>query len=181
MNSGHNLAKSIVDFFLSQKGKILHFIRKNLRDSAERDAEDILQDVMLYILESADPAAPIENLAAYVYRSIRNRIIDQYRKPVKTLSLDENSGGSAPALSEILSDLRYDTHNDAERREIMERIYKALDELPPEQKAVWTAVELENWHFDELAAMWDEPLGTLLARKHRASAALRSKLGDLMI
>ncbi len=182
MKSGLNITKSIIDFFKSQKGKILHFIRKNLRDSAERDAEDILQDVMLYILEYADPAVPIENLTAYIYKSIRNRIIDQYRKPKKTLSLDEPyNGEDTPAFSEILSDLSYDTHNEVERKEIMERLYKALDALPAEQKAVWSAVELEGWHFEELSLLWEEPIGTLLARKFRATAALRKKLSDLII
>lgn len=177
-----SFTQNIVDFFQARKGQLLHYIRKNLRDSAERDAEDILQDVMLYILESSDPADPIENLAAYVYRSVRNRIIDQYRKPGKTVSLDAPSvSDDKPALSEILADLRYDTHNEVERREIMERIYEALDELPVEQKAVWAAIELEDRHFEELSILWEEPIGTLLARKHRATAALRKKLNDLKI
>jgi RNA polymerase sigma factor (sigma-70 family) len=182
MNSGPGITKNIIDFFQARKGQLIHFIRKNLRDSAERDAEDILQDVMLYIIESSDPAVPIENIAAYIYRSVRNRIIDQYIKPVRTVSLDAPSAGDGtPALSEILADLRYDTHNEAERREIMKRIYKALEELPVDQMAVWTAIELEDRHFEELSILWDEPIGTLLARKHRATAALRKKLADFKI
>ncbi len=182
IKSGQSKTRGIVAFFQAQKGKALHYIRKNLRDSAERDAEDLLQDVMLSVLDSVDSAVPIENLTAYIYRSIQNRIIDQYRKPNKTMSLDEPaSGGDSPALSEILSDLRYDTHNEIEKREIMDRIYKAMDELPPEQKAVWAAVELEGRHFEELSTLWEEPIGTLLARKHRATAALRKKISDLII
>ncbi len=182
MKPGNNLTGRIVDFFKSQKGRILHYIRNNLRDAADRDAEDILQDVMLYVLESANPAVPIENVAAYIYRSIRNRIIDMYRKPGKTVSLDEKGdSGDSPALSLILSDTRYDTHTEVEKREIMERLYNALDKLPAEQKAVWAAVELEDRHYEELSAVWDEPIGTLLARKHRATAALKKKLSDLVI
>jgi RNA polymerase sigma factor (sigma-70 family) len=182
MKQGNNLSRRLMDFFRSEKGRILHYIRSNIRDAADRDAEDILQDVMLYILESADPAKPIENISAYIYRSIRNRIIDFYRKQKKTVSLDEKEyGDDSPALSEILADVRYDTHNEIEKREIMERIYNALDNLPAEQKAVWAAIELEDWHYEELSAIWEEPVGTLLARKHRASMALRKKLSDLII
>ncbi len=182
MKEGHNLTVRIVDFFKSQRGKLIHYIRGRLRDAADRDAEDILQDVMLNILESVDPASPIENLGAYVYRSVQNRITDNYRKPKNQVYLDEPADKeNGLTLSEILSDVRYDTHNMIEKREIMERIYKALDSLSSEQKAVWIATELEDHHFEELAVLWDEPMGTLLARKHRASAVLRKKLKDLML
>jgi DNA-directed RNA polymerase specialized sigma24 family protein len=39
------------------------------------------------------------------------------------------------------------------------------------------ATELEGASYRELAEEWDEPIGTLLARKHRALRTLRKTLG----
>jgi len=44
---------------------------------------------------------------------------------------------------------------------------------------VFLATELEGSSFRELAERWGVPIGTLLARKHRAVQALRSALAHL--
>jgi len=63
--------------------------------------------------------------------------------------------------------------------EIRERLTMALDNLEPNQRAVWIATELDDYSFRELSEEWGVPLGTLLARKHRAVAALQKALQDL--
>ena len=58
---------------------MLAYVRGLVRDAADRDGEDVVQDVMLRLLEAPDPSRPIEDLAAYVYRALRNRVIDVIR------------------------------------------------------------------------------------------------------
>jgi DNA-directed RNA polymerase specialized sigma24 family protein len=50
--------------------------------------------------------------------------------------------------------------------------------LEPKQRAVWIATEIEGYTFKELAAKWEEPIGTLLSRKSRATKILRKLLKD---
>ena len=63
-----------------------------------------------------------------------------------------------------------------DREEARETLFEAIDELPPAQREVLVATELEGRSFKELAEEWETPIGTLLARKHRAIRALKETL-----
>lgn len=175
--------KAITDFYKKERPKLLGYIRKLLRDSTDRDAEDLVQDVMLtlYDRDEDENAVTIGNLASYVYGAVKNRIIDSYRKkknkPVYFEDVVDTVTGFT--LSDILSDTKYDTHSEVEKKDIIQKIYKAVDKLNPEQKSVWIATEIEGYTFEELSLLWQTPLGTLLARKHRAVLRLRKLLAHL--
>ncbi len=68
--------------------------------------------------------------------------------------------------------------NAIEASEIRDRLIEALDRLEPGQRSVWIATEIEGYPFQELSKAWGVPMGTLLARKHRANAALQKELQD---
>ncbi|MBC8107955.1 MAG: sigma-70 family RNA polymerase sigma factor [Anaerolineae bacterium] len=53
------------------------FVRKRVNDSHE--ADDIVQDVLLRAIANADSTPPDERLAAWMFRSARNLIIDRFR------------------------------------------------------------------------------------------------------
>lgn len=166
----------ILDFIRREYRKLSGTVRSLLRDAADRDAEDIVQDLLLSVMNAPDPVQPVENVSAWVYRSLRNRVVDHYRKKKKApLSLDE-AFDTGDTLGDIIASTRYDTHSEAEQNALGEAIRKAVDELPPDQKAVFTANEMEGLTFFELSEIWGEPVGTLLARKHRAVKTLRKKL-----
>jgi RNA polymerase sigma factor (sigma-70 family) len=124
---------------------------------------------MLSIFDKADVTVPIENLAAYVYRSLRNRVVDIFRKKEDVLS-----------LSDVISDAKYNTEQEVERKELMDFVFRAIDSLSDEQRAVLLATEFEGWSFRQLSEEWEIPLGTLLARKSRALQHIRKKLTGLV-
>ena len=158
--------KRIADFITTEWHRLVGYVRSWIEDSADRDAEDIVQDVAAGIFEKADVTAPIEDLAAYFYRSLRNRIVDAYRAAPK----------KAVALSEPVLDERYEASVVTEWNEEKDRLFEAIDSLGPAQRSVLVATELEGRSFRELSEEWDIPIGTLLARKHRAIHALRKAL-----
>jgi RNA polymerase sigma factor (sigma-70 family) len=161
--------KRIGEFLAAEWTRLVRFVRARIADSAEADAEDIVQEVMEGIFERADVTAPIVDVAGYVYRSLANRIIDSLRarRP------------EAP-LADVLPDVRYEAAGQMERETARERLFAAIDGLPPAQKAVLVATEMEGASYRELAEEWDEPIGTLLARKHRALRTLRKTLGKTL-
>jgi RNA polymerase sigma factor (sigma-70 family) len=57
-------------------------------------------------------------------------------------------------------------------------MFEAIEDLPEAQREVLVATELEGRSFRELAEEWEVPIGTLLARKHRAIRALRETLAE---
>jgi RNA polymerase sigma factor (sigma-70 family) len=155
----------LTELFKTEYGRMVRFVRSQIDDAAERDAEDVVQDVMLNLFERADFIAPVENLTGYVYQSLRNRIIDLLRKRRKTDSLPD-----------VIRDVHHDTLGEVERTEILERIFQALEFLDDKSRALIVATELEGFTFQELSEKWNVPLGTLLARKSRAMKKLREKL-----
>jgi len=156
---------NLTDFIRDKRGALVGYVRRRLDDAAGQDAEDIVQDVILGLFERADPTVPIQNLAAFVYRALRNRIIDRFRKKRETLPLLENAleSGDDPLL-------------ELERRETLETVFAAMDGLAAKEKAVILATEIEGRTFKELASDWDVPIGTLLARKSRALQKIRKRL-----
>lgn len=159
----------IAEFFRSEYKKLVRFVRRLIDDAADRDAEDIVQDVMVSIFDKADISIPIENISAYIYQSLRNRIIDLLRKKKEVIS-----------LSEVIKDVYYDTAREVEKKELHEHVIEAIDSLNEEQKTVIIATEFEGRSFRELSEEWQIPTGTLLARKSRALQKIRYKLAGLV-
>lgn len=169
---------TIAAYFREHYLALLAFVRSLVADTAARDGEDIVQDVALSILNRADVAVPIERLSAYVYRALRNRVIDELRGPSgEVLSLEADAApGSGLTLADVLSDLRDDPAALVEREETRQCLYQAIDALPTEQKAAIIATEIQGRPFRELAQAWGVPIGTLLARKARGLKAMRARL-----
>ena len=157
------------EFFQKEYFRLVRYVRRMIDDAADRDAEDIVQDVMLSIFDKADVTVPIENLTAYVYRSLRNKVIDIFRKKEDVLS-----------LSDVIYHAGEDTQREVERKELLDFIFRALDSLPEEQRAVLIATEFDGWSFRDLSEKWKIPIGTLLARKSRALQHIRKKLTGLV-
>ena len=110
----------IIAFFADERERLVSYVRRFIEDTAERDGEDIVQDVMIHIFARADVTIPIENLAAYVYQSLRNRIVDYIRKRKEMVSLNESPLDDQDlSLSDIIGDPRYDWTNEEERLEII--------------------------------------------------------------
>ncbi|MGA2477619.1 MAG: RNA polymerase sigma factor [Spirochaetia bacterium] len=163
--SAETQKKRIAGFIAAEWTRLVGYVRAWIADSADRDAEDVVQDVIENFFEKADVTAPIADLSAYLYRSLRNKVIDLYRRPKRTAEMPEE-----------LSDLRYEASEDFDREEARAELFAAIDGLPPAQREVLVATELEGRSFKELAEEWKTPIGTLLARKHRAVRALRETL-----
>jgi RNA polymerase sigma factor (sigma-70 family) len=159
----------IVEFFRTEYKRWIGYVRQRIDDTAERDAEDVVQDVILHIFDRADIGAPIENLSAYIYQSLRNRVVDLLRKRKDTLS-----------LSDVILASSTDTAGEFEKKELQEKIYQAMDYLNDEEKAVIIATEFDGRSFRELSDAWGVPLGTLLARKSRAIKKIRQELSGLV-
>jgi RNA polymerase sigma factor (sigma-70 family) len=164
-------------FFEAEHGRLVGYVRRWLDGFSEEEAEDVVQDVALNVFDRADVTAPIRDLSAYVYRALKNRVIDLLRRRKATLSLDQPAGGEdSPALADLVRDETGAPEADFERKELAGRLWEALEALAPEDRAILIATELEGWTFQELAEEWDAPLGTLLARKSRALKKVRKFL-----
>lgn len=159
----------IVEFFRTEYKKLIRYVQRLIDETAERDAEDIVQDVILNILDGIDVGRSIENLSAYIYQSLRNRVIDLFRKRKDSVS-----------LSDVVLSSADNTVYEVEKKELHEEIFRALDSLNEEERAVVIATEFDEHPFRELSEAWGIPIGTLLARKSRALKKMKQKLTRLV-
>ncbi len=166
-------------FFIEKYQKLVKYFQASYSDLSEMEVEDVVSDLMTELFEKSEIMGRIENASAYIFQSIRNKANDYLRRKKKTVSLE----GSLPdrednSPRETIPEPSYDMTAELEATEIRDRLLQALDELAPNQRAIWIATELEGHSFHELSEEWEVPIGTLLARKHRANAALQKALQD---
>ncbi len=177
-----DLALQIEQLFRTDRKKYLGFIRQRVRNQEE--AEDILQDVFANVLAaSKDVNKPIDNLASWVFTSVRNRIIDSYRKKrtdsFADLGSKESKDDGLDFVERFLGDLSYSPEQDLVRKTIWEAVIQGLEEIPPEQKWVFVKNEFEGVSFREMSDETGVNINTLLARKRYAVLHLRTKLQEL--
>ena len=173
-------APRFTEIVTSERSRLGRFIRSQVWDAAE--AEDILQDVWLEFYAATDA---IEQAGAWLFRVAKNRIIDRARRKKEDPlpAPDDEDGGSW--LEENLPDPAAGPDAAYARSVLLGSIQAALQTLPPEQRDVFVAHEIEGLTFADMSAQWRVPQNTLLARKRYAVLALRARLqaeyGDLIV
>ena len=169
--------KSLEQFFRKEYQKLVNFVRKNLDERYfEASPEDIIQDVALGLIDKLDPDTQIGNLSGYIYRSIRNKIIDYQKKRQRNVPIERFTDGKNEnyLLNTIADETLTEETNYAH---IGPEVLKAaILSLRPDEQALIIATEFENQTYEELSEEWDVPLGTLLSRKHRALSKLHKLL-----
>jgi len=160
-----------------ERARLLNFIRRRVPDP--RDAEDILQDVFYELVEANRLLMPIDHITGWLFRVARNRIIDLFRKK-KTVNFSDASIEDEDDELLQFEDLlpSPDAGPDAlyARSVLIAAFELAVDELPPEQREVFVAHEIEGLSFKEIAARTGVGMNTLLSRKHYAVLHLRERL-----
>jgi RNA polymerase sigma factor (sigma-70 family) len=157
--------------------RLRNFIRRRVGDP--RDAEDILQEVFAELVEANRLLMPIEHVSGWLFRVARNRITDFFRKKKPETLSDAVVGGEDEEwrhLEDLLPSPDAGPEALYARNVLLDELELALDELPPEQRDVFVAHELEGRSFKEMAAETGLGVNTLLSRKRYAVRRLRERL-----
>jgi RNA polymerase sigma factor (sigma-70 family) len=170
----------ISDVVTQEHSRLRNFIRRRVPDP--RDAEDILQDVFYELVEANRLLMPIEHVTGWLFRVARNRITDLFRKKKAERFSDRAVAGEDDELLQF-EDLLPSTDAGPEalyaRHVLLDELAVAVGELPPEQREVFVAHELEGRTFKEMAAETGVSMNTLLSRKRYAVLHLRARLQNI--
>jgi len=179
MNSYSEQQKTVSGFFAREYDNLVSFVRRNWNAANEAEAEDIVQDVALNLFTKVDFNTPVENLFAYVYRSLKNKIIDLRRKRREDRldDFEDAVTGENLILRQLVDDIS-DPEEKEEQEKMLKLMMDTIEELRPDQQDIIIATELEGYTFDELSQEMEVPIGTLLSRKHRAIAKLQKLLNE---
>ncbi len=169
--------RRISDALTRERPRLLRFIRKRVPDAA--DAEDVLQDVFSALVEANRLLMPVEHVTGWLFRAARNRITDLFRKQRPAVFSDVEGDDEERAFADLLA--APDDGPDAAyaRSVLLEQFEEAIEELPPEQREVFLAHEIEGRSFKDIAAETGVNVNTLLSRKRYAVLHLRERLQDL--
>ena len=169
----------VSDVFEREQRRLRSFIRRRVLDPS--DAEDILQDVFYALVEANRLLVPIEHVTGWLFRVARNRITDLFRKktPEPFSSVASSDDEERLLLEDLLPSPDAGPEALYARRVLIEELETAIDELPPEQREVFVAHELEGRSFKEMAAATGVSVNTLLSRKRYAVLHLRERLQNI--
>jgi len=157
----------------AERGRLLAYIRSRIPDRL--DAEDLLQDVFVELVEAYRAMKPVAHAGAWMVRVAKNRLIDLFRRGKREVIADNEK--------RILLDLlpSSDAGPDAllAREVLTAEIEAALVELPPSQREVFLAHEVDGRSFAEISRETGLSVNTLLSRKHYAVKRLQKRLREL--
>ena len=145
-------------------------------------AEDVVQETFVRVVQNAADFKHEARFTTWVYTITRNLCIDQLRKRAlrKHPSLDQASGeeGDGPTLGEQTADPRASVEREATGTELKERIARAVDKLPDDQREVFLMREVSNLPFKEIAEITNVPENTVKSRMRYALERLQGALAE---
>ena len=167
--------KGLRSFVSSEYRNLVSYVRRYFNERYyDVSAEDIVQDVAVNLFSKLDFDEHLENIAGYVYRSIRDRITDFQRKTKNEIPFEkftDDEGEEYFSENILVENERITKEIDDEK--FYDSIREALNQLSPNQQMVFVATEFDGYTFDELSDQLEIPIGTLLSWKHRGVKKLK--------
>lgn len=144
------------------------------------DALDVAQDAFIKAFEGLHEFQRESGFKTWLLRICTNRALDllRSRKVRLAVSVDAQAEDGSPGNAAIPSgDAAPDER--IEQSETADRIRRALEELPPQQRAAFALFASGELSYGEIAAALDVPIGTVMSRLYHARRKLFELLGDL--
>jgi RNA polymerase sigma-70 factor, ECF subfamily len=126
------------------------------------EAEDLTQEIFLRLFQNLRRYRGEAPLVAWALRLSRNLCIDHYRRM-------REERRSVAVSEEILKHFPAgdDPQAEAQRRQEVAAVYRALEEMPEAVAEVVLLRDLQGWSLEETAAALGVPVGTVKSRLHR--------------
>ena len=138
------------------------------KDHAE--AEDILQNVFLRAWEKRKKMNITTSLQNYLYKSVRNEFLNQYKKTRSTMILEQKY---FEALEKVTS-----TQDENEFQITLARITKEIQNLPPKCREVFIMSRKEGLTNLEISEYLNISVKTVEAQITKAFTVLKKELDE---
>jgi len=139
-----------------------------------QDAEDLVQDLALKVMDRVHEMAEIERLQPWLLKIMYRRFVDIYRRKKNSPVLAEydlpEDGGS-------LVDRLIDSNgpdNQLYLNQLKTILRQRIDELDPDQKAAVMLYDAEGFSIKEIASITETKESTVKSRLHRARSHLKN-------
>ena len=188
---GHNVDQALVErvqqgdktafdaLVLKYQHKIIKLISRYVRDPNE--VLDVTQETFIKAYRALANFRGDSAFYTWLYRiainTAKNYLVAQGRRPPDT-DIDAEEAAQfegVPHLKETDSPERL-----AQKDEVEETIFRAIEELPDDLRTAITLRELEGLSYDEIAQAMACPIGTVRSRIFRAREAIDKKIKPLL-
>jgi len=141
------------------------------------DAEDVAQEVFIQVYRSINQFKGESKLSTWLYRIATTRALDLLRN-----KKSKKRFGIIPRLfvdgNEPISEIP-DFHHPGvalEKKENAAKLFRAIDQLPDQQKAAFTLHKLEGLSYQEVSDVLETTVPAVESLMHRAKQNLRKML-----
>lgn len=159
--------------------KLVRFSREYVVST--EDAENIVQDIFMYLWEHRDMLESLTNPNAFLFTLTKNRCIDFYRHKVRTESKKE----SLDALSERELKLKMEALQQFDENmfsvdDIDTLLNKAIAHLPEKCRQVFVLSRMEGMKHEEIATQLNISVNTVQNHIVTALRKLKVELKDYL-
>lgn len=175
--------EAFADLVRRHKTPVYNFVLRYVRSG--NTAEDVTQDVFLRVVQNAAEFKHEARFSTWLYTIARNLCFDHLRKMShrRHPSLDQpaSSDGDDPRpLVDHVADghPRSSVERSAVSSEVLDRIVRAVEALPEEQREVFLLREVANLPFKEIADVTGVGENTVKSRMRYALDRLQEALSE---
>lgn len=145
----------------------------------EHDARDVCQEAWLVVWRELKNFRGESKFSTWLHPIAVRKALDHLRKRRRWYDRflpfatgDEDS----PAVAEPAT--QHTARDDAETSERAARLHRAMEALPPKQRAVLVLRELQGLSYEEIAQAVSLPIGTVMSRLYHARRHLAQRLKE---
>ncbi len=157
---------------------LFNFLLRSVRDTDR--AEDLLQEVLLRVVQNASSFQGQAKFTTWMYTIARNLCVDHARKMShrRHASLDNTQGRDSSPLHEKIQADQPGPERLAVAPALQERIARADEALPEEQREVFLMRQLHGLAFGEIASVIGVSENTIKSRMRYALERLQEALAS---
>lgn len=134
--------------------------------ASQQDREDLFQEVFLKIYKALPNFREESEISTWIFRITVNIAINFLKKQKRYAT-----------LKEILNRLKLVEIQD--KQEISDdSLLKPLEKLNPQQRAILIMADVEERKLDEIAKIFNIPVGTIKSNLHRAREIIKKELNN---
>jgi len=148
------------------------------------DAEEVVQDVFVTILQKGDTFEGRSALSTWIYRVTANAALNKRRGKRREVEVSieehlptfEADGHRSGDRTYLLADWSQDPERTALAGETRRVLEQGLDALPPHYRAILVLRDVEDLSNEQVAEVIGDSVASVKSRLHRARMALREQL-----
>lgn len=165
MSENSDLKQKLETAYRANKEGFLARAKKATRNVL--DAEDAVQEAFVSALSRLNVLGRVENLPAWLFTVIRNRLTDFWRRRKTRREAGETDVGEE-TIRAIVAAAGLDPADELVREELSDALADAISSLPRAQRDVIESQVVDEMTFRELSEKTGEPVNTLMTRKKLA-------------